>query len=214
MMKTLSMEREQEKAAEEADKAGGLPHAIEQLKMNVDVVFESSSKVLVTLLGNVVKDPTNDKFRSVRLGNPAIQQKLCTPRGPLLVMQAAGFVEVDGFLVLDASAPIDAVNTALQAIKGAIAEKAPQLKRAHAVEVQQEKLAAVIDPARAKYLAEAKAKREADAKRKAAAKAKIAGQRKEEKTMVDSHSQHRGFKAGERKSATQLGADGNADGGG
>ena len=117
------------------------------------------------------------------------------------ILKAAGFVEAEGNLVLDSTAAIGPVSQVLLAVQQHVASV-------------HEKRSQGDSKAREQYLQEAKRKKtEADA-RKAAALSKIQSQRKEEKEMLDSKSQHRGFKAGERKGATELGAAGDDKGGG
>lgn len=164
-----------------------------------EAVLDVSEGILIKLLSNVLADPADEKKRSVRLENPKIKQAVVAPRGAMDLMVAAGFVQRDGLLVLEGS-DISKVQTALAELQEAAAQ------RAH-------KKATKDDLARQKYLDEVKQKNKEAEKRRAEAKAKISGQRKEEKTYVNSVSQHQGFGAGEKQSATNLGAGGDDKGG-
>lgn len=169
-------------------------------RSNTGAIINASEPILMKLLSNVINDPTNEKKRSVRLENPKIAAALA-PRGAVDIMRAAGFVESDGVLSLPMTAPIASVQAVLSALQQNKASHAStkqvQHDKAHDIAVREAK----------------KRKSEAD-KRRAEAKAKIKGQRAEEKTYVASVSQHKGFGAGDKQSATQLGAGGDAKGGG
>lgn len=55
---------------------------------------------LLKVLGNVVKDPSNEKFRKLRVTNPVIAARIMEAQGALAILQAVGFVEEGEFLVL------------------------------------------------------------------------------------------------------------------
>ncbi|KAL6600771.1 hypothetical protein ACP70R_045056 [Stipagrostis hirtigluma subsp. patula] len=48
-------------------------------------------EVLKRLLGNLIKEPGNDKFRRVRLGNPRIKEAVADRKGGLELLEAVGF---------------------------------------------------------------------------------------------------------------------------
>ena len=50
--------------------------------------------ILVKLLNNVIRDPNNMKFRSIRLANPKIESMLLAANGAFEVLFSVGFEEV------------------------------------------------------------------------------------------------------------------------
>ena len=51
-------------------------------------------EILVKLLANVIRDPQNMKYRSIRLSNPKIESKLLAANGAFEVLFSVGFEEV------------------------------------------------------------------------------------------------------------------------
>jgi len=121
-------------------------------------------------------------------------------------MQAAGFLlsEDSAYLTLPAAASLAAVQHALTALQNHVSSR--QAAKARAMEAKESQ-------ARQAYLDEAKQKKAEADRRRAAAKAKISGQKREEKEVRTSVSQHKGFGSGDKQSATALGAGGDAKGG-
>lgn len=46
---------------------------------------------LLSILGNLLRDPSNDKFRRLRLSNPAFQSRVASVHGGMELLAAAGF---------------------------------------------------------------------------------------------------------------------------
>ncbi|KAJ1447075.1 WD40-repeat-containing domain protein [Pelagophyceae sp. CCMP2097] len=74
-------------------------------------------KLLLKALGNLAADPTNDKFRRLRLTNPTIKAKIVDAPGAVETLVAAGFEPDGDFLVVNDS---DAAAVAARA-RGAVA---------------------------------------------------------------------------------------------
>jgi hypothetical protein len=74
-------------------------------------------KTLATVCGNVVKTPTESKFRSLKLTNPKIQERLVSVPGALGCLDAIGFrldaKDGTAFAVLPMDSPADGVAQAL-----------------------------------------------------------------------------------------------------
>ena len=79
-------------------------------------------KTLATICGNVVKNPTESKFRSLKLSNPNIQERLASVPGALGCLDAIGFRldgkdrSIDGtaFAVLPMDSPAEGVAQSLE----------------------------------------------------------------------------------------------------
>lgn len=67
-----------------------LDHAVALLSTNPLDVIHETEKILQKLLGNVVKHPGSDKFRTVKKGNPKIAAVLAVP-GATEFLRACGF---------------------------------------------------------------------------------------------------------------------------
>jgi len=85
--------------------------------------FEQAHSTLQKLLGNIVANPTEGKFRKLRTTNAKISALLAT-LGVRAVLVGAGFVEEGEFLVLPESAAVDGVQAALDALAAHAAERA------------------------------------------------------------------------------------------
>jgi hypothetical protein len=62
-------------------------------------------KTCSTLIGNLLKDPSNEKFRRVNMDNEAIKKRVTTLNGGLNILKGAGFVKSDegNFLIIEKS---------------------------------------------------------------------------------------------------------------
>lgn len=58
-------------------------------------VAQTCFKTCQTLIGNLIKDPSNEKFRKVNLDNEAIKKRIATINGGLSILKGAGFVKAD-----------------------------------------------------------------------------------------------------------------------
>ena len=72
---------------------------------------------MVRLLNNVLRDPGNMKFRSIRLSNPKIESKLLPANGAFEVLFSVGFEEGDDSLILPLSANMTTVTKFKEAIE-------------------------------------------------------------------------------------------------
>ena len=52
---------------------------VSMLADNSDTVMNDAKDILVKLLGNVLNDPNNTKYRAVKLTNKTIEEKLLPP---------------------------------------------------------------------------------------------------------------------------------------
>jgi len=175
------------------------------LEANGDNIYNQTTDILQKLLGNLLANPEEAKFRTVKLSNAKIHAAIVAAQGALDILKAAGFAEADNTLTIAPEAPLAAVQEALTAVQLSISARAA---------AKSAKVVRADDRARQAYLDEQARKKAENDKRKAQVKAKIQGQQKEEKEYTSSVSQHKGFGAGTKESASQLGAGGNTDGGG
>ena len=67
---------------------------VDMLADNPDQVKREAGEILVRLLRNVMREPSNLKFRSVKLSNPKIESKLLTANGAFEILFSVGFEEV------------------------------------------------------------------------------------------------------------------------
>lgn len=99
--------------------------------------FDASASILNKLLGNVVANPAEPKYRQIRLSNPKINQALSV-RGAKALLVGAGFVEAGDVMKMDEAAPVDGAQAAIaglaaQAEERAAAEEAAKAERLAAV---------------------------------------------------------------------------------
>lgn len=94
---------------------GGLLAALTKLKQNTSMEeFVRAVQTMITLVQNVIRDPTLERFRKVRMGNTLFNSRVGSKQGGVDCMQAFGFRRTtengEDFLVMD---PQDAVNPEL-----------------------------------------------------------------------------------------------------
>lgn len=70
------------------------------LEENPEDVYLETTSVLLKLVDNVIKDPSNPKYRNIRLGNPIVANKLLPAVGAMECLFEMGFQEGEDSLVL------------------------------------------------------------------------------------------------------------------
>lgn len=58
------------------------------------IMYIDSVSILLRILDNIIREPHNDKYRSIRLENKIIKEKLLLLTGVRLLLEKIGFVEV------------------------------------------------------------------------------------------------------------------------
>lgn len=74
--------------------AGNFKHCIELLESNEKSVKREACFALTKLCENILKHPTIEKYRKVRLTNPIVMSKLLPASGAIECLFEAGFIEV------------------------------------------------------------------------------------------------------------------------
>merc|ERR1711865_271333 len=174
--------------------------------------FSTASKTATTLLSNIVKNPDEQKFRTIHSSNKAIQSRLLSHSGAGDFLLAVGFVQVDDTFVFlsDDTAAITAGLARLQAAQP-VGEPAQAMQNVTNQPTVNESDARALRK-RQEEMREKKRKDEAE---KAALRARMASQRKEQEHHVIRESKAvllKGRTKGTSQSATQMGCDGSADG--
>lgn len=123
--------------------------ACERLRDNNPAsMVDPAVSLLLTVIRNIIKDPTNPKFRKIRKTNPRISSKMLTARGALGVLFAIGFrPEAAGseILLMEAPSSLEVLIHAVERLNNVTAE----LERM-ANEERDKRLAAVRKEASAK----------------------------------------------------------------
>ncbi|XP_053676880.1 peptide-N(4)-(N-acetyl-beta-glucosaminyl)asparagine amidase [Anopheles nili] len=70
------------------------------LESNPKESYVVAAETLLRLLDNIIREPQNAKYRTVRLDNPAIRDKLLSVEGMKQLMLAIGFIESNGTLTV------------------------------------------------------------------------------------------------------------------
>lgn len=76
--------------------ASSLDYEREVLNLECDniVAYTESVQILLRLLDNVIREPQNEKFRTIRLENKLIKEKLLGLNGVREFLHKIGFIEV------------------------------------------------------------------------------------------------------------------------
>mmetsp|Transcript_37387 Transcript_37387/g.81691 ORF Transcript_37387/g.81691 Transcript_37387/m.81691 type:complete len:318 (-) Transcript_37387:117-1070(-) len=78
----------------------------------------AAKDTLVVLLGNVVKNPGDAKFRTIKRGNPKVHEKIGRHPECVAMLKAAGFVESAETWDLPMSAPLQQLQAVHNTIRG------------------------------------------------------------------------------------------------
>lgn len=76
--------------------ASSLNYEREVLNLEGDnrALYIDSVQILLRILDNVIREPQNDKYRTIRLENKIIKEKLLCLNGVRELLQKIGFIEV------------------------------------------------------------------------------------------------------------------------
>ncbi|KAI4882605.1 hypothetical protein NFI96_032809, partial [Prochilodus magdalenae] len=83
---------------------------------NTNEVFLDVSKLLLTYADNILRNPNEEKYRSIRIGNPTFSTKLLPIRGAVECLFEMGFQEAETHLVFPKSASVDQLRRVRESI--------------------------------------------------------------------------------------------------
>jgi len=90
---------------------------VDALRDNPEDIRKTAAEILVKLLSNVIREPNNIKYRSIRLANPKIESNLLVANGAFEILFSVGFEEGTDTLILPMSASIPLVSAFKSAIE-------------------------------------------------------------------------------------------------
>ncbi|KAF5909132.1 DNA topoisomerase 2-beta isoform X1, partial [Clarias magur] len=83
---------------------------------NPTEVFLDVSKLLLTYADNILRNPNEEKYRSIRIGNPTFSTKLLPIKGAVECLFEMGFEEAETHLVFPRSASVDQLRRVRETI--------------------------------------------------------------------------------------------------
>uniref|UniRef100_A0AAR2LKG1 Peptide-N(4)-(N-acetyl-beta-glucosaminyl)asparagine amidase n=1 Tax=Pygocentrus nattereri TaxID=42514 RepID=A0AAR2LKG1_PYGNA len=83
---------------------------------NTNDVFLDVSKLLLTYADNILRNPNEEKYRSIRIGNPTFSTKLLPVKGAVECLFEMGFEEAETHLVFPKSASVDQLRRVRESI--------------------------------------------------------------------------------------------------
>ncbi|XP_061598071.1 peptide-N(4)-(N-acetyl-beta-glucosaminyl)asparagine amidase [Cololabis saira] len=90
--------------------------AVATLCENPNQVFSDVAKLLLTYADNILRYPGEDKYRSIRIGNPTFSTKLLPIKGAVECLFEMGFVEAETHLVFPKSASVEQLKLIRESI--------------------------------------------------------------------------------------------------
>ncbi|XP_042882108.1 peptide-N(4)-(N-acetyl-beta-glucosaminyl)asparagine amidase-like, partial [Penaeus japonicus] len=87
-----------------------LSNCVEMLLENDQELLEAALETLLKIAGNILRDPSNEKYRSVNLSSNVVEKKLIPAVGALEVLFLMGFEEGEDKLVLPSNDSLERVN--------------------------------------------------------------------------------------------------------
>ncbi|XP_054992873.1 peptide-N(4)-(N-acetyl-beta-glucosaminyl)asparagine amidase isoform X2 [Sorex araneus] len=127
--------------------SGAASQAVAELCQNPPETFLEASKLLLTYADNILRNPNDEKYRSIRIGNAAFSTRLLPVRGAVECLFEMGFEEGETHLIFPKKASVEQ----LQKIRDLIAtERSSRLDgsdKSHKVELSQQSTATPRPPA-------------------------------------------------------------------
>ncbi|MED6252633.1 Peptide-N(4)-(N-acetyl-beta- glucosaminyl)asparagine amidase [Ataeniobius toweri] len=93
-----------------------LSPAVTTLCENSNEVFLDVAKLLLTYADNIIRYPSEEKYRSIRIGNPTFSTKLLPVKGAVECLFEMGFVEAETHLVFPQSASVEQLKLIRESI--------------------------------------------------------------------------------------------------
>ncbi|XP_004857850.1 peptide-N(4)-(N-acetyl-beta-glucosaminyl)asparagine amidase isoform X1 [Heterocephalus glaber] len=125
-------------AAALGSSSGWASPAVAELCQNTPETFLEASKLLLTYADNILRNPNDEKYRSIRIGNTAFSTRLLPVRGAVECLFEMGFEEGETHLIFPKNASVEQ----LQKIRDLIAiERSSRLdgtNKSHKVESSQQ----------------------------------------------------------------------------
>lgn len=90
--------------------------AVTTLCENSNEVFLDVSKLLLTYADNILRNPNEEKYRSIRIGNPTFSTKLLPIKGAVECLFEMGFEEADTHLVFPKSSSVEQLKLIRESI--------------------------------------------------------------------------------------------------
>ncbi|XP_017748898.1 PREDICTED: peptide-N(4)-(N-acetyl-beta-glucosaminyl)asparagine amidase isoform X1 [Rhinopithecus bieti] len=133
-------------AAALGSSSGSASPAVAELCQNTPETFLEASKLLLTYADNILRNPNDEKYRSIRIGNTAFSTRLLPVRGAVECLFEMGFEEGETHLIFPKKASVEQ----LQKIRDLIAiERSSRLdgsNKSHKVELSQQPAASTQLP--------------------------------------------------------------------
>ncbi|XP_037701899.1 peptide-N(4)-(N-acetyl-beta-glucosaminyl)asparagine amidase isoform X2 [Choloepus didactylus] len=126
--------------------SGSQSPAVAELCQNTPETFLEASKLLLTYADNILRNPNDEKYRSIRIGNTAFSTRLLPVRGAVECLFEMGFEEGETHLIFPKKASVEQ----LQKIRDLIAmERSNRLvgsNKNHKVELSQQPASSIQLP--------------------------------------------------------------------
>ena len=90
---------------------------VSTLKDNEEKAFLDAKEILLKLIGNILRDSQNIKYRRVKLTNPKIESLLLNANGAFEILFSMGFEEDSDALILPLSASLEVLRSFKSAIE-------------------------------------------------------------------------------------------------
>ncbi|XP_070702435.1 peptide-N(4)-(N-acetyl-beta-glucosaminyl)asparagine amidase [Pempheris klunzingeri] len=105
--------------------------AVTALCENSNEVFLDAARLLLTYADNILRYPNEEKYRSIRIGNPTFSTKLLPIKGAVECLFEMGFEEAETHLVFPKSASVEQLKLIRESIA---AERDQRLRGGHPVQ--------------------------------------------------------------------------------
>ncbi|XP_078095513.1 peptide-N(4)-(N-acetyl-beta-glucosaminyl)asparagine amidase [Mustelus asterias] len=85
--------------------------AVTELSLNPELVFLDASELLLRYADNILRNPNEDKYKSIKIGNHAFSNRLLPVKGAVECLFEMGFQEEETHLVFPKNGPVEKLQT-------------------------------------------------------------------------------------------------------
>nr|KAF6420872.1 N-glycanase 1 [Molossus molossus] len=125
-------------AATLGSSAGSASPAVAELCQNTPETFLEASKLLLTYADNILRNPNDEKYRSIRIGNTAFSTRLLPVRGAVECLFEMGFEEGETHLIFPKKASVEQLQKIRDLIATERSSRLDESNKSHKVELSQQ----------------------------------------------------------------------------
>ncbi|XP_003480044.1 peptide-N(4)-(N-acetyl-beta-glucosaminyl)asparagine amidase isoform X2 [Cavia porcellus] len=133
-------------AAALGSSSGSASPAVDELCQNTSETFLEASKLLLTYADNILRNPNDEKYRSIRIGNTAFSTRLLPVRGAVECLFEMGFEEGETHLIFPKKASVEQLQKIRDLIAVERSSRLGESSKSHKAESSQQPISSTQLP--------------------------------------------------------------------